>query len=79
VILLIQLKVRDLTVDTVGPDQSGRTYNKTSVRVRTKITPLSTNASDVKSWLETQPNPLELFKRYPYDEMKESLLQWLNS
>jgi hypothetical protein len=69
---------RDLTIDTVGPDQSGRTYNKTSVRVRTKITPLSTNASDVKSWLETQPNPLELFKKYPYEEMKESLLQWLN-
>ena len=69
---------RDLTIDTVGPDQSGRTYNKTSVRVRTKITPLSTNAGDVKSWLETQPNPLELFKKYPYEEMKESLLQWLN-
>jgi len=69
---------RDLTIDTVGPDQSGRTYNKTSVRVRTKITPLSTNASDVKSWLETQPNPLELFKKYPYEEMKESLLQWLS-
>ena len=69
---------RDLTIDTVGPDQSGRTYNKTSVRVRTKITPLSTNGNDVKSWLETQPNPLELFKKYPYEEMKESLLQWLN-
>jgi len=68
---------RDLTVDTVGPDQSGRSYNKTSVRVRTKITPLSTNASDVKSWLETQPNPMELFKKHPYEEMKEALLQWL--
>jgi hypothetical protein len=69
---------RDLTIDTVGPDQSGRAYNKTSVRVRTKITPLSTDASEVKNWLETQPNPLELFRKYPYEDMKESLLQWLN-
>lgn len=69
---------RDLTIDTVGPDQSGRAYNKTSVRVRTKITPLSTDASEVKNWLETQPNPLELFRKYPYEDMKEALLQWLN-
>ena len=69
---------RDLTVDTVGPDQSGRAYNKTSVRVRTKITPLSTNAEEVKSLLETQPDPSSIFKKYTYDEMKEALLQWLN-
>lgn len=69
---------RDLTIDTVGPDQSGRAYNKTSVRVRTKITPLTSNAAEVKDWLATQPNPLELFKKYPYEDMKESLLQWLN-
>jgi len=69
---------RDLTVDTVGPDQSGRAYNKTSVRVRTKITPLSTDASEVKEWLQTQPEPLTIFKKYPYEEMKEALLQWLN-
>lgn len=69
---------RDLTIDTVGPDQSGRAYNKTSVRVRTKITPLSTNAEEVKEWLEKQPEPLSIFKKYTYDEMKEALLQWLN-
>jgi hypothetical protein len=69
---------RDLTIDTVGPDQSGRAYNKTSVRVRTKITPLSTDASEVKEWLQTQPEPLTIFKKYPYEEMKEALLQWLN-
>jgi hypothetical protein len=69
---------RDLTIDTVGPDQSGRAYNKTSVRVRTKITPLSTDANSVKQWLSTQPEPLTIFKKYTYDEMKEGLLQWLN-
>jgi len=69
---------RDLTIDTVGPDQSGRAYNKTSVRVRTKITPLSSNAQEVQEWLEKQPEPLAIFKKYTYDEMKEALLQWLN-
>ena len=53
-------------------------YNTSTVRVRTKSTPLSEDADKVKQWLETQPDPLSQFKRYSYDEMKESLLKHLN-
>jgi hypothetical protein len=69
---------RDLTVDTVGPDQSGRSFNKTTVRVRTKTTPLSENSQEVQKWMTEQPEPLTLFKKHSYDEMKTALLTWLN-
>jgi hypothetical protein len=53
-------------------------YNTSTVRVRTKSTPLSDDAAKVKLWLETQPNPLEQFKRLSYEEMKEALMKHLN-
>ena len=53
-------------------------YNTSTVRVRTKITPLSEDADKVKLWLETQPDPASLFKRFSYDEMKAALMTHLN-
>jgi hypothetical protein len=69
---------RDLIVETVGPDQSGRQFNKTSVRVKTKQTPASEDAKQVKAWLEAQPDPLELYKKPTYEELKQGLYEWLN-
>ena len=69
---------RDLTVDTVGPESTGTPYNKSSVRVRLKSTPLSENKTEVQTWLDNQPNPEELFKRYTFDEMKSALEKWLS-
>ena len=51
---------RDLTIETVGPDQSGRSFNKTTVRVRTKTTPLSENSQEVQKWMTEQPEPFNL-------------------
>jgi len=69
---------RDLTVETVGPEVTGTKYNKSTVRPRTKITPLSENAAQAKEWLQNQPEILSLYKKYEYDEMKGILLTWLN-
>ena len=69
---------RDLTVETVGPESTGTPYNKSSVRVRLKTTPLSGDASLVEKWTSEQPNPEELFKRYTFDEMKSALEKWLS-
>tara|TARA_B110000037_G_scaffold6104_1_gene6541 strand:- start:425 stop:1066 length:642 start_codon:yes stop_codon:yes gene_type:complete len=70
---------RDLTVETVGPESTGTAYNKSSVRVRLKTSPLSENATQVETWTNEQPNPKEgLFKRYSYDEMKIALEKWLS-
>lgn len=69
---------RDLTIETTDPATNGTGYNQSKVRVRTKITPLSADSTQVQAWLTTQPDPNTLFKKYAYDEMKTSLLEWLN-
>ena len=69
---------RDITVETSGKETTGLMYNTSTVRVRTKITPLSEDANKVKLWLETQPDPNALFKRFSYDEMKTALMTHLN-
>ena len=70
---------RDLTVETVGPESTGTPYNKSSVRVRLKTSPLSEDSSLVEKWTNEQPNPSDgLFKRYSFDEMKLALEKWLS-
>ena len=69
---------RDITVETVGPESTGTPYNKSSVRVRLKTTSLSEDSSKANKWLEEQPNPEELFKRFTFDEMKSALEKWLS-
>ena len=70
---------RDITVETVGPESTGTPYNKSSVRVRLKTSPLSEDASLVEKWTSEQPNPTDgLFKRYSFDDMKSALEKWLS-
>ena len=69
---------RDITIETAGKETTGLMYNTSTVRVRTKSTPLSEDAAKVKLWLETQPNPVDQFRRLSYEEMKESLMKHLN-
>ena len=69
---------RDFTLETVGPESTGTNYNKTSIRPRMKTSALSEDSSQVETWLETQPNPKEVFKRFTFDEMKDALVKWLS-
>jgi len=69
---------RDITVETVGPESTGTQYNKSSVRVRLKQTPLSEDAALVEKWTKEQPDPTKEFKRFSFDEMKSALEKWLS-
>lgn len=69
---------RDITIETTGPETNGTSFNQSKVRVRTKVTPLSEDPAEVEKWLNNQPEVLSIFKKYSYDEMKESLLSWLH-
>ena len=69
---------RDLTIETVGPESTGTQYNKSSVRVRLKQTPLSADAKLVEEWKKNQPDPNSEFKRFTFDEMKVALEKWLS-
>ena len=68
---------RDIIINTVGPDVTGTQYNKSTIMARTKVTPLSEDANQIQNWLDEQPNPLEEFKKYSFDEMKSALQEWL--
>ena len=68
---------RDLTIETVGPESTGTNYNKSSVRVRLKQTPLSSDSALVEKWTKEQPDPNAEFKRFTFDEMKSALEKWL--
>lgn len=69
---------RDITIETTDAATNGTGFNQSKVRVRTKTTPLTENGTELDKWLSTQPDPLTIFKKYSYDEMKTSLMSWLN-
>ena len=66
----LQLKLQDLNL--------GTQYNKSSVRVRLKESPLSADAAQVEKWKKDQPDPTSEFKRFTFDEMKSALEKWLS-
>lgn len=68
----------DLIVEVLDKAETGLMYNTTKVRIHVKTSQLSANAENVKSWLENQPDPLGLFKRWSYEEMKSALEAHLN-
>ena len=68
---------RDIKLNTVGPESTGTPYNRTTVSPSMKQSVLSSDADAVEAMLEDQKNPLEVFKRYSFDEMKEALQEWL--
>ena len=69
---------RDITVETVGPEVTGTRYNKSSVRVKIKQTPLTEDKGQLEGFLEEQKNPSEIFKRYSFEEMKTALQSHLS-
>jgi len=53
-----------------------RFERKSSVRVKTKQTPLG-DADQIQDWLENQKNPMEVFKRHSFEDMKANLQTFL--
>ena len=69
---------RDITIETTDAATNGTGFNQSKVRVRTKTTTLSDDPKEVEKWLNEQPDPMTIFKKYTYEEMKTSLVSWLN-
>ena len=68
---------RDIKLTTVGPEVTGTPYNKTSNGPSLKTSPISSDENVIKDILENQPDPMKIFKRYTFDEVKASLQSWL--
>lgn len=68
----------DITVHVQSPEESGKSFAQTSVRVRPKPTPVSDDMDFMKSLIEKQQDVSELFEEPTYDEMVKILNAWLN-
>jgi hypothetical protein len=68
---------RDLNLTTVGADTTGTGFNKTTVRARTKESALTDNDALLQTILNEQPDPLKVFSRMSFDDMKSVLQKWL--
>ena len=71
------LEGRDMLVTKKTPEEEGNLYGSTSIRPRTKITPLTENDELVEGYLNEQPDIYTLYKRYDFDSLKETLQSWL--
>jgi hypothetical protein len=68
---------RDFTVEAVMGDIGGRRGLKSSIRVKPKTTPLSTNKAEIERFLNEQPDVLEIQRKMDFEAMKETLQNWL--
>lgn len=69
---------RDFTVEAVIGDIGGRQGLKSSIRIKPKTSPLSTNKTEIEKFLNEQPDILEIQRKLEFDKMKEILQNWLN-
>ena len=69
---------RDIKLTTVGPEVTGTPYNKTSIGPSLKTSPISKDKDEVNKFLEDQPDPMKIFKRYTFDEVKSALQEFLS-
>ena len=69
---------RDIKLVTTGPDTNGTKYNATTISPSMKQTPLSTDKSQVETFLNDQQNPKETYRPLPFDTLKGALQEWLS-
>ena len=68
---------RDIKLTTVGPEVTGTAYNKTSLSPSLKQSPLSEDGAEVEKMLNDQADPLKVFKKFTYDEVKSALQKFI--
>lgn len=68
---------RDLTVDTLGPEATKTNYNKSTIIPKMKTSKLVEDPILLKKLLNEQPNPIEQFTKYSFEEIKSALQKHL--
>jgi len=64
--------------DMVVEQVAGQPFNTTTVRIKPKTSPLSTDNTLVEKWLTNQPEPTESFTKYDFEFIKDKLEEYLN-
>lgn len=68
---------RDIKLNTVGPDVTGTTYNKTTTSPSLKESPLADTKEEIEALIESQPNIKDLYHQFSHEEVKQALQDWL--
>jgi len=68
---------RDITVEVIPAAETGKMFDTTTVRVKSVQSPLSTDGSAAEGYLDNQKDIKELFTKFSFDEMKDSLQKYL--
>jgi hypothetical protein len=66
---------RDITVEIKTPEETGKSYQTTTIRIKPKETPVSTDASVVEL-IKNQKQITDIFKEPTYEELAEALQAW---
>lgn len=69
---------RDIVVTVKSPEEAGKTYAETTIRVKPKETPI-TESQDVLEKIKTQPQITELYPEPSYDDLKIQLQTWMGT
>lgn len=64
--------------DTIQIGKRKVDYVAVNITPKRKTSPLSEEESVIEKWLTEQKNPLEIYKKYSYDEIKQLLHEWIN-
>jgi hypothetical protein len=70
-------KGRDITVEVIPSEETGKMFNSTTIRVKPNQTPIVDDATKVDTLLENQTDLVSLFTKYSFEEMKDELQGWL--
>ena len=63
--------------DMIVEQTPGNPYPDTTIRIKPKMVPLSSDPKLAEMWLKTQPNPIESFNQYDYEFIKNKLEAYL--
>jgi len=69
---------RDFTVEAIKGDIGGRIGLKCSIRIKPKTTVLHSDSSLVQTFLNEQPNILEIQRKMSFEDVKTILQNWLS-
>lgn len=68
---------RDVTVEVKTPEETGKNFQTTTIRIKPKETPVTTD-KQVLDMIKNQKEITEIFKEQTYEDLKLALHAWLN-
>jgi hypothetical protein len=69
---------RDIVVEFQSAEEAGRSFPKTTIRVKPNQTKATDNETRYKSWTSEQKKITDVYTELSYEELTEILHNWLN-